>query len=376
MKTVSQYSSLKKWDAKACKYFLFHAVRAIGLAVELGHKAAYDIGRGNVSKDDLAQVTVVGDLQLFVDGEWQEAGRCRLNLRPQDIDLAYTVFLKQRRWLDDLGYNVYQVDLKKRNLCVLDLLGDLAEAASRILLVTGKLWVELKVFNESSYASSLDKEQKKLKALLPRLRARSPEIQTVMLLSCKVEKFMGGTFGSPRLAAQILTEHGEWKDVMARHAKVERGNAPSPKMDLVGVFAQMTWHSPRDARGQIVQGAKVALFSHFLQAFEACQGQCRQKSWNLQWQACQDLRFHWPPEDHEAVKAGIKAICGNQKGFQEVAPDAVIASGKVSPLPKKQSETLGLDPLDPKFLASALSGPFGPKIFSKHLVWTLWVQNF
>jgi len=318
MKTVSQYSSLKKWDAKACKYFLFHAVRAIGLAVELGHKAAYDIGRGNVSKDDLAQVTVVGDLQLFVDGEWQEAGRCRLNLRPQDIDLAYTVFLKQRRWLDDLGYNVYQVDLKKRNLCVLDLLGDLAEAASRILLVTGKLWVELKVFNESSYASSLDKEQKKLKALLPRLRARSPEIQTVMLLSCKVEKFMGGTFGSPRLAAQILTEHGEWKDVMARHAKVERGNAPSPKMDLVGVFAQMTWHSPRDARGQIVQGAKVALFSHFLQALKLAKGNAGKRAGTFNGKLAKISGFIGRLKTMKLSKQGSKPYVGTKRVFRKL----------------------------------------------------------
>lgn len=169
-----------------------------------------------------------------------------------------------------MTWDAYKADIKKSGCCM-DLVGVLAEAASRRLEVTGKLWVAQVIFDGLSYATAVEKEQQKLERLLPQLRARNPEIQTVMLLSCRAERLTGGAFGLQGLAAQILTASDGWKDVMARQFRVNRGYARSPKMDLVG-----------ESQGHGCEGCKSRLVQPFPSCIEAAKGQCRQACCELQ----------------------------------------------------------------------------------------------
>ena len=248
-------------------------MRAIGLAIELGHKAGLDKGRGAVTKEDLCKVQVGGAAQVWDSSGWCDVRKCKLSLRTQDSDLAFKVFLKQKRWLQDLGFNIYQADVRKAGAqCTLDLVGDLSEAAASRLGLTGKVWVELVCFKEENYWSSVGKEVERLEELLPKVRRSDPNIQAVMLLSCKVERIGNQRLGNPRLEAKIWTGDGEWQHVAARLARADRGFAPSPKLDLVAVFSQLTWHNPRNSRGKIVKGAKVALLNHFLKNLKLSKG--------------------------------------------------------------------------------------------------------
>ena len=65
MLPVTRYSALRKQDPSG-KFRVFSALRAVGLAVELGHKAAQTKGPLAVQTDDLLQVSVAGQLSRIL----------------------------------------------------------------------------------------------------------------------------------------------------------------------------------------------------------------------------------------------------------------------------------------------------------------------
>ena len=91
---VTRYSALRKQDPSG-KFRVFSALRAVGLAVELGHKAAQTKGPLAVQTDDLLQVSVAGNLKVLQGRGLVDVRKVSLALRPQDAELAKVVLLKQ-----------------------------------------------------------------------------------------------------------------------------------------------------------------------------------------------------------------------------------------------------------------------------------------
>ena len=90
------YSKLSKLNHETGEYEVFFALRAVGLAYELGHKLALQKkGVLALTWEDLRVVSVSGKLRLT-----EEGGRVRclrshqLHLQPQDARLAHTLVLK------------------------------------------------------------------------------------------------------------------------------------------------------------------------------------------------------------------------------------------------------------------------------------------
>ena len=81
MPLLTRYSHLKKKEAGTWKFF--EPVRAVGLAVERGLKAAEQKGLGKVTVHDLDRVHVVGDLETMVNGSWHSSQR-------SDLPVSYT----------------------------------------------------------------------------------------------------------------------------------------------------------------------------------------------------------------------------------------------------------------------------------------------
>ena len=102
----------------------FTPLRAVGLAVELAHKVARDSGRGSVTAAALGVVRVSGSgVKILHDEQWKAVRNCRLRLQGNDAELAAQVFLKQRSFFCDLGFNIWQVDVGVPG-GALDLVGD------------------------------------------------------------------------------------------------------------------------------------------------------------------------------------------------------------------------------------------------------------
>ena len=86
MPLVTRYTHLEKQNFGEAAFQKFSALRAVGLAVELGWKLTRD--RGCFSASDLKEVEVGGKLRVFAEERWRRQGKCTLSVAAADTQLA------------------------------------------------------------------------------------------------------------------------------------------------------------------------------------------------------------------------------------------------------------------------------------------------
>ena len=122
----------------------------------------------------------------------------------------------------------------------------------------------IQVFAEDNFRSQMGIEETKLGEKLLEVQGFDPHIDAVMLLATKVEKTGRASWGNPETSCRLLpSPSSQWVDVAASTAKVGRGRAAAPKLDLVALWATVEWH--KHPRGN---GPKVALLGHFLKSMK------------------------------------------------------------------------------------------------------------
>ncbi len=141
MPLLTRYCHLKKQDASG-KFVKFHALRAVGLALEKALKLARHKGERKVKEADLGVVQITGQLQQLREGAWERLTSCRLSLGATDGKLSLNIFRHVQEYLRDLAFNVDDVDVKLNSIATLDLLGSVASSSG--VPVDGKIWVETK----------------------------------------------------------------------------------------------------------------------------------------------------------------------------------------------------------------------------------------
>ena len=89
MAAVTSYTHLQKLDPETNTFLTFTAVRAVGLAVEVGRKEAKTKGLGNVTADSLSEVRVTGQLRFKGEGRGAAgfSARLRPTLRKKNLEL-------------------------------------------------------------------------------------------------------------------------------------------------------------------------------------------------------------------------------------------------------------------------------------------------
>ena len=256
MAFVSAYSHLRKQDASG-SFQSFKALRAVGLAVELGHKAAREKGVASLSSADVAAVRVVGALQVLEGGRWRGARSCTLRLGSAEVALAKAVVQKQRTVLADLRLNIWSLDVDMvRASGAFDMLGDFS--GNRNFGISGKVWVELKVFSAGLFEAEVEQTKACLVTTLGQQSKRVAGLGGVLLLAVKVER-QGSTWSVlDYLASVRAVGDSRWQDVAGRVKKVARGQS-SCKPPLAQVWGRMEWVTAGN-------GEKVGLLKHFMMA--------------------------------------------------------------------------------------------------------------
>ena len=235
----------------------FTPLRAVGLAVELAHKVARDSGRGSVTAAALGVVRVSGSgVRILHDEQWKSVRNCRLRLQGNDAELAMQVFLKQRSFLCDLAFNIWQVDVGVPG-GALDLVGDFS--LNNSFDIAGKVWVELKVFSSTGFERKVEQHQDLCSSKLPSVQGRDPSIEAVMLVACRCARNGPRHWLSPSLRATIYLG-GQWQDIGGAKKK-SRGRVQGEKKNLAAVWKEMEWLS--DPRGG---SSKLGFLKHFLAA--------------------------------------------------------------------------------------------------------------
>ena len=259
MVLITRYSALRKQDLDK-KFRCFSSLRAVGLAVELGHKEAQKKGLLAVETDDLLQVTVAGKLQVQQGRNLVDARKATLTLRLQDAELAKAVVVKQLSLLSSLHLNVWKVD-KQVGARTLDLLG--AFHTTQNYGVNGQVWVETKVFSGKFFAKELEKSRDTLEEVLQQEEdKRSSTFGGVLLLAVKATE-RGHRWAPPRLVCQLLTNSGgKWQTLSGQSPKAGRGQCRAGKKPtLKHTFQEMEWPS-------LTSGVRVGLLKHFLEALK------------------------------------------------------------------------------------------------------------
>ena len=260
MGLVTRYSHLKKKDQRDGVLKAFHAVRAVGLALEKGWKlcAKHD----QVTAEKLSTVRVSGKIELFEKGKWLEAGSCSLQLSDTDASLACRILDKERSFLHDLGVNVWAVDKQLVRGCgVLDLVCDFVrQRDSSSLGVSGNVWVELKVYSSRGCASSMEDEQQALEQKLQKLHSTDSSFASVLLLVAKVERAAVGSWSEPSLLARLFTvSSGRWLALSSSGQRVCQGQVKAArKSSLAQCWSHMEWHWHASQQ--------LGLLKHFLEA--------------------------------------------------------------------------------------------------------------
>jgi hypothetical protein len=221
MVLVRAYQNVKKAGARSAVLKKFTPLRAVGMSVEQGWKAARD--KGCVEAADLQTVRLSGDLRVTTgNSSWRSADSCMLELRSTEVSLAEVLVAKQRRFMDDLHLNVWQVDVRVGG-ATLDLRANFNTNDN--FGIKKNLWTELKVFSAASFAREATLMKSELVEKLGHVKKRDSSVEGVLLLAAKVERSSGGRWGAPTLSAWLHKPGDTWKDLTAGRQKVARGQA-------------------------------------------------------------------------------------------------------------------------------------------------------
>ena len=258
MVLLTSYRDLQK-VGRSGTFLNFTPLRAAGLSLEQGFKAARDKGLGAVTLDDLNQVRVAGEgkLRVKTGRQWRAASSCELRLQPADAALSLSLLRQKRAVLSELGINVWCVDRGGRNSnTTYDLLADFS--TTKNFGVQGRLWVELKVLGQAGWNKELENCKQEMEAALARERQRDATLGGALLLAAKVGQ-QGGTYKTEVVAKLKVSSKAGWQNVAGEMRKPKRTCSKHKHLPLASVWQKMEW--VETARGQ-----KVGLLGQFLDA--------------------------------------------------------------------------------------------------------------
>ena len=97
-----------KFQARDGKFKVVEAAQVIGLAVELAHKKAKEIGLGNVPEDKLPFVTFspAAGVKVQRGNTWCQEESAVIQVSPDQASVALAVVNKQRKLFSDMGLNI------------------------------------------------------------------------------------------------------------------------------------------------------------------------------------------------------------------------------------------------------------------------------
>ena len=141
MPLVTRYTFLEKQNFGEAAFQKFSALRAVGLAVELGWKLTRD--KGSLSARDLKVVEVGGKLRVLAAERWRSQSKCTLSVAAADTQLAYRLVQQQAALLHTLNLNPWFVDTRRPgNKRPFDLVATFV-AGQNNHGVHGRVWVVL-----------------------------------------------------------------------------------------------------------------------------------------------------------------------------------------------------------------------------------------
>ena len=101
--------------------------------------------------------------------------------------------------------------------------------------LTGRLWVELKVFGRGTFDRKVQEEKDALPAKLSQNRAKDASLCAVLLVAAKVER-VGSSWGKPSLYATLWKGGAsDWCDVAGTFEAKGRGQVKGVKPPLATV---------------------------------------------------------------------------------------------------------------------------------------------
>jgi hypothetical protein len=254
---VSRYAHVEKNGD------VFHPLRAAGLAVELAHKLARDVGFGAVDRDSLSRVTVSGPrVRVYTSARWRKVAAnssLMLKVLPAEATLSYSVFKEQREWLADMGLNIWQVDppIARRGVKSPDLLVDVGPTS--FLEVAGRMPVELKVHSSSNLEQRIQEDKEEFVLNYVKLESIFEGIGAGLLLVSPAEETGDGW--KPLRLRTFLWQDDTWQEL----GVPKKGAGPhrhriANKRPLLDVFDDMTWYERRGG------GDDIGMVAHFLEA--------------------------------------------------------------------------------------------------------------
>ena len=244
MPSVSVYSHVRKQDHHG-ETKPFNALRAIGLAVEAGHKACKQkVALGRLGAEHMRTIRIAGaSTQVWESArqQWRAVRQCELVLSVPDVSLAVAAVKQQRAVLADLGINIDNPDKPLRGGGSADLYGEFS--GPRDFGCQGKLWIEVKVMHDKGFDAKVAERKSHLEIEYRRLRAQNPLIEGVALLVTKAIKD-GPGWQSPEICMELfLDDGGGWQTLAGRAlGKLPRGRAnPMTKPSLQECLDQVEW---------------------------------------------------------------------------------------------------------------------------------------
>ena len=238
----------------------FHSLRACGLAVELAHKLARDVGFGAMSSSDLFHIYLSGPhLRICDTNRWRKVAPSKsvtLQLLPVDAKLAFKVFTQQREFLADMGLNVWQVDphITRRGITSPDLIVDAGPTFS--LSAPGLISAELKIFSATGLEQKIETAKAQFVQNFEKLESIVDGIAAGLLLVSSMEQ-TGNTWKPLSLQA-FLWDNDHWQGLSGPRGGGAHRHRMASKTPLMEVWDKMTWYE--DTGG----GDDIGMVAHFL----------------------------------------------------------------------------------------------------------------
>ena len=304
-----------------CKYIdvekdgeTFHSLRAAGLAVELAHKLARDIGFGQISHANLLKIQLSGPrLKIREAQRWRKIASgmsITLKIAPADAKLAFNIFKKQREFLADMGLNVWQVDprIAIADVKSPDLIADAGPTSC--LSLTGFAATELKLYSATRLEYKIDEAKSDLIKNFTKLQTVVDHIAAGILLVSSVEQ--NGRTWQPLPTRAFLWQDNGWQHWGGPGSRGPHRHRMANKKPLVEVWDQMTWYDNPSG------GEEIGMVAHFLEALGLNKNNASERV--SAWKAAFPQRG--PAKlalSHVAVhRGGGKCWVGTQAAFRQV----------------------------------------------------------
>ena len=217
-------------------------------------------GLGALRWQELSEVTVSGPAGTVrvkeASGRWRSVRSYALPVKPADAKFAHKLVNKQATTLcNDLRFNVVGTDVRGATGS-LDFLGYFTKCFYGCL---GRLWTELKAWNELDFEANRVQEETSLAERFPRELKRDSSLCGVLLVATKVKR-CGREWGETATLVRLWKPTAEtWVTVADDRRRKGRGQVQGQKLPLRRVLDAVEWVKDEDGR-------KVGYLKHFLKA--------------------------------------------------------------------------------------------------------------